>query len=162
MPAPLGYTPAKGTELSPMRNTGSIFPPRFTGPANVTSSNGSVAGMLSGFASSAVMPLYCRKNLGVGSWTFCRVERIGGAGALKARPQAITTRVESRAMAGDLAEGAVGETLPARVNLLRRSKANPAYIASKKWIIRCFSAREFTESSGWSMVPFGSVAARKE
>ena len=46
---------------------------------------------------------------------------------------------------------------PARVNLLRRAKANPAYLAGKKLIIWCFSAREFTESSGWSLVPFSSV-----
>jgi len=157
------------------------------------------------------------------------VERIGGAGAVKARPQAITTRAESRPIAGDLAEAKVGETLPARVvetkdgtplenpespvvlmgdshclvfhaggdlqgtgagladqlaaelgaavdvigvrgagatparvNLLRRTKANPAYLANKKWIVWCFAAREFTESPGWSTVPFGSVTAGKE
>jgi alginate O-acetyltransferase complex protein AlgJ len=47
---------------------------------------------------------------------------------------------------------------PARVNLLRRAKANPAYLAGKKVVIWCFAAREFTESSGWSLVPFSSVA----
>jgi len=36
---------------------------------------------------------------------------------------------------------------PARVNLLRRSKANPAYLASKKWIIWCFSARELAAAT---------------
>lgn len=43
---------------------------------------------------------------------------------------------------------------PARVNLLRRAKADPAYLAGKKTIIWCFAAREFTESQGWSKVPF--------
>jgi len=47
---------------------------------------------------------------------------------------------------------------PARVNLLRRARANPAYLAGKKVVIWCFAAREFTESSGWSPVPFASVA----
>ena len=46
---------------------------------------------------------------------------------------------------------------PARVNLLRRAKADPAYLANKKWIVWCFAAREFTESAGWSAVPFGGV-----
>jgi hypothetical protein len=47
---------------------------------------------------------------------------------------------------------------PARVNLLRRAKADPAYLAGKKVVIWCFAAREFTESSGWSLVPLSSVA----
>jgi alginate O-acetyltransferase complex protein AlgJ len=47
---------------------------------------------------------------------------------------------------------------PARVNLLRRAKAEPAYLAGKKTVIWCFAAREFTESNGWSLVPFSSVA----
>jgi alginate O-acetyltransferase complex protein AlgJ len=42
---------------------------------------------------------------------------------------------------------------PARVNLLRRARANPDYLRKKKLIIWCFSAREFTESSGWQKVP---------
>ena len=46
---------------------------------------------------------------------------------------------------------------PARVNLLRRAKADPAYLANKKWIVWCFAAREFTESAGWSAVPFVGV-----
>ena len=47
---------------------------------------------------------------------------------------------------------------PARVNLLRRAKAEPAYLAGKKVVILCFAAREFTESTGWSLIPFSSVA----
>ena len=47
---------------------------------------------------------------------------------------------------------------PSRVNLLRRAKADPAYLAGKKAVIWCFTAREFTESAGWSLVPFASVA----
>ncbi|MEI6256450.1 MAG: hypothetical protein WCQ77_07385 [Planctomycetota bacterium] len=31
-------------------------------------------------------------------------------------------------------------------------------LAGKKLVIWCFAAREFTESSGWSLVPFSSVA----
>lgn len=45
---------------------------------------------------------------------------------------------------------------PARVNLLRRAKADPGYLGGKKAVIWCFAAREFTESSGWSLVPFGT------
>jgi alginate O-acetyltransferase complex protein AlgJ len=41
---------------------------------------------------------------------------------------------------------------PARINLLRRTKADPAWLAGKKVVVWCFAAREFTESSGWSVV----------
>lgn len=41
---------------------------------------------------------------------------------------------------------------PARVNLMRRARANPAYLAGKKVVIWCFTEREFTESPGWSVV----------
>lgn len=44
---------------------------------------------------------------------------------------------------------------PARLNLLRRAKADPAYLAGKKVILWCFAAREFTESSGWSLLKLG-------
>lgn len=40
---------------------------------------------------------------------------------------------------------------PARVNLLRRSRADAAYLGGKKVIIWCFAAREFTESPGWTV-----------
>lgn len=42
---------------------------------------------------------------------------------------------------------------PARINLLRRAKPDPAYLAGKKVVVWCFAAREFTESSGWALVP---------
>ena len=42
---------------------------------------------------------------------------------------------------------------PARVNLMRRVRADPTYLAGKKAVIWCFSVREFTEASGWSKVP---------
>lgn len=42
---------------------------------------------------------------------------------------------------------------PARVNLLRRARRDPGYLAGKKLIIYCFAAREFTESQGWARVP---------
>ncbi len=48
---------------------------------------------------------------------------------------------------------------PARVNLLRRAKADPAYLAGKKVVIWCFAAREFTEGSGWQALKFGLPAA---
>jgi hypothetical protein len=40
----------------------------------------------------------------------------------------------------------------ARVNLLRRVKADPRYLAGKKVVVWCFAAREFTESTGWSVL----------
>jgi alginate O-acetyltransferase complex protein AlgJ len=40
---------------------------------------------------------------------------------------------------------------PARVNLLRRAR-EAGYLAKKKVVIWCFSAREFTEASGWQKV----------
>jgi alginate O-acetyltransferase complex protein AlgJ len=41
---------------------------------------------------------------------------------------------------------------PARVNLLRRARADPEYLGKKKVIVWCFAAREFTESAGWQKV----------
>lgn len=43
----------------------------------------------------------------------------------------------------------------ARVNLIRRIKADPRYLSGKKTIIWCFAAREFTESTGWSVLKLG-------
>jgi hypothetical protein len=42
---------------------------------------------------------------------------------------------------------------PSRVNLYRRGNGASEYIMSKKALIWCFTAREFTEGSGWSIVP---------
>jgi alginate O-acetyltransferase complex protein AlgJ len=42
---------------------------------------------------------------------------------------------------------------PARINLYRRASAEPGYYGRKKVIVWCFSAREFTESQGWRLVP---------
>lgn len=42
---------------------------------------------------------------------------------------------------------------PARISLFRRARADPAYLAGKKLVLWCFSAREFTEATGWSPVP---------
>lgn len=39
---------------------------------------------------------------------------------------------------------------PARVSLYRKAKADPAYLKSKKLVVWCFAAREFTETTGWS------------
>ena len=41
----------------------------------------------------------------------------------------------------------------ARVNLLRRAQRSSEYWAGKRLVVWCFSAREFTESDGWSLVP---------
>lgn len=40
---------------------------------------------------------------------------------------------------------------PARMNLVLRAKTAPKYLASKKVVIWCFAAREFTESTGWTV-----------
>ncbi len=43
---------------------------------------------------------------------------------------------------------------PARINLMRRSRQDSDFLKEKKVVVWCFSAREFTESSGWnSAVP---------
>ena len=44
----------------------------------------------------------------------------------------------------------------ARINVLRRAQRAPEYWASKRLVIWCFAAREFTESDGWRKVPIGS------
>ncbi|MCW8129502.1 MAG: hypothetical protein KIS92_03880 [Planctomycetota bacterium] len=41
-----------------------------------------------------------------------------------------------------------------RIDLYQRAKADPAWLAGKKAVIWCFSAREFTESTnGWRKIP---------
>lgn len=42
---------------------------------------------------------------------------------------------------------------PARINLYRRGIAEPGYFGKKKIVVWCFTAREFTESQGWRLVP---------
>ena len=42
---------------------------------------------------------------------------------------------------------------PARVNLLRRARKDANYLAGKKVVVWCFSAREWSESLGWDLVP---------
>lgn len=42
---------------------------------------------------------------------------------------------------------------PARINLLRRAQRDPEFWDTKEIVIWCFSAREFTESDGWRIVP---------
>jgi hypothetical protein len=41
----------------------------------------------------------------------------------------------------------------ARVALYRKAKRSPEFLKSKKVIIWCFAAREFTQSAGWKKVP---------
>ena len=41
-----------------------------------------------------------------------------------------------------------------RINLFRKGRKNPAWLKGKKFVIYCFSCREFTEAgSGWTIVP---------
>lgn len=42
---------------------------------------------------------------------------------------------------------------PARLNLMQRARSDTSYLAGKKLVIWCFTAREFTESQGWRKVP---------
>ena len=42
---------------------------------------------------------------------------------------------------------------PARIDLLRQSRADPDYHKNKKLVIWCFSAREFSEAPAWQKVP---------
>jgi hypothetical protein len=42
---------------------------------------------------------------------------------------------------------------PARINLMRKARADAEYLPGKKAVVWCFTVREFTESSGWSKVP---------
>jgi hypothetical protein len=42
---------------------------------------------------------------------------------------------------------------PARINLMRKARADAGYLPGKKAVVWCFTVREFTESSGWSKVP---------
>ena len=41
----------------------------------------------------------------------------------------------------------------ARVNLLRRVQRDALYWYGKRFVVWCFSAREFTEGDGWALVP---------
>lgn len=40
-----------------------------------------------------------------------------------------------------------------RIDLYRRTRKDPGYLAKKKMIIWCFSAREFTEADAWARIP---------
>ena len=42
---------------------------------------------------------------------------------------------------------------PARVSLFRRAQRDPEYLKTKKVVVWFFASREFTETSGWAMVP---------
>ena len=49
-----------------------------------------------------------------------------------------------------------------RVTLLRRTVKDPAYLGSKKVVVWCFAAREFTEADqGWQQIPLSLVAPKK-
>ena len=41
----------------------------------------------------------------------------------------------------------------ARVNLYRKARKEPGFLAKKKVVVWCFAAREFTQSDGWKVVP---------
>jgi len=49
---------------------------------------------------------------------------------------------------------------PARISLYRRSRSDAKYLDRKKAIVWCFSAREFTESTGWRPLPVAPDAKR--
>ena len=40
-----------------------------------------------------------------------------------------------------------------RIDLARRTRADPEFAAAKKVVVWCFAARELTESAGWRDVP---------
>ncbi len=42
---------------------------------------------------------------------------------------------------------------PARVNLFRRAQAEPGYLDTKRLVIWCFTAREFTQNPQWRIIP---------
>lgn len=44
---------------------------------------------------------------------------------------------------------------PARTDLMRRARKDANYLAGKKLVVWCFSAREFTETMGWQKVVLG-------
>ncbi|MDP8237128.1 MAG: hypothetical protein P9M08_12155 [Candidatus Erginobacter occultus] len=44
---------------------------------------------------------------------------------------------------------------PARLNLFRKARGDPEYWNRKRAVVWIFSAREFTESDGWRLVPLG-------
>ena len=57
-------------------------------------------------------------------------------------------------LAPDLVAVRGSAATPARMNVYRKAKADPAYAGSKKVVIWLFTAREFTEaSSGWAILP---------
>lgn len=44
-----------------------------------------------------------------------------------------------------------------RISLMRRMRADPAYIKGKWIVVWCFAARDFTEADGWRLVPLNPV-----
>jgi len=69
-----------------------------------------------------------------------------GAGLADQLANELGIAVDLRAVRGS------GAT-PARVNLYRAGTSSPDYFENKKVIIWCFTAREFTESQGWRVLP---------
>lgn len=41
----------------------------------------------------------------------------------------------------------------ARVTLFRQARQSPEFLKSKKTVVWCFAAREFTQSEGWKKIP---------
>jgi alginate O-acetyltransferase complex protein AlgJ len=41
----------------------------------------------------------------------------------------------------------------ARINLYRKARKDPSYLAGKKAVVWCFAAREFTQADAWKTVP---------
>ncbi len=40
-----------------------------------------------------------------------------------------------------------------RISLMRRVRAQPTYLKSKRWVVWCLAARDFTEADSWRVVP---------
>jgi hypothetical protein len=50
-----------------------------------------------------------------------------------------------------------------RLSLFRRNVKDPRYIASKKVVVWCFAAREFTEAEqGWQLIPLSRAEVKKK
>jgi hypothetical protein len=69
-----------------------------------------------------------------------------GAGLVDQLAAELGTPIERVAVRGS------GAT-PARISLYRKQRRIQGYLANKKLLVWCFSAREFTESGGWRKVP---------
>ena len=82
----------------------------------------------------------------------CLIFHSGGDMLAKAGGLADNLGVELGSVPEVMAVRGSGATA-ARVNLYRKARKDPADLATKKVIIWCFAAREFTQRAGWKIVP---------